>query len=93
MDREQVIKGLECCARTDGKYCGHCHYTNEGDCVAEMSKDVLAMLKEQPQIVRCKDCKYKQKSYVADRQWWCNRLEKHCDDEWFCADGEREYDG
>ena len=41
------------------------------------------------ELVRCKDCKYKQKSYVTDRQWWCNRLEKHCDDDWFCADGER----
>ena len=42
----------------------------------------------EPQIVRCKDCKFKEKSFVADRQWWCNRLEKHCEDEWFCADGE-----
>lgn len=40
-------------------------------------------------LVRCKDCKYKQKSYVADRKWWCNRLEKHCEDDWFCANGER----
>ena len=46
-DREKVIKGLNSCARTDGKYCGHCPYTNEGDCVAIMSRDVLALLKEQ----------------------------------------------
>ena len=47
MDREKVIKGLNSCARTDGKYCGHCPYTNEGDCVAMLSRDVIALLKEQ----------------------------------------------
>lgn len=41
------------------------------------------------ELVRCKDCKFKQDSSVAGRTWWCNRLEKHCDDDWFCADGER----
>ena len=40
-------------------------------------------------VVRCKDCKFKEKSFVYDRQWWCNRREKHCEDDWFCADGER----
>ena len=45
---------------------------------------------QQPEIVMCKDCKFRQKSYVAYRQWWCSRLEKHCDDDWFCADGEKE---
>ena len=51
-DREKVIKGLNACARTDGKYCGHCPYTNEGDCVAMLSRDVLALLKEQEDKIR-----------------------------------------
>lgn len=45
------------------------------------------------QIVRCKDCKFKQDSSVAGRTWWCNRLKKFCDDEWFCADGKRQDPG
>ncbi len=51
--------------------------------------DAIVLLKEQPQIVRCKDCKY------------YNSLMGHCKDgrgypspEWFCADGlRREEDG
>jgi len=50
MNREKVIKGLNSCARTDGKYCGHCPYTNEGDCVAMMSQDAIALLKEQEAV-------------------------------------------
>lgn len=44
------------------------------------------------EIVRCKDCKFKQESSVAGRTWWCNRLEKFCDSDWFCADGEKRTD-
>lgn len=47
----------------------------------------------QPEIVRCKDCKHKGDSYECrfDRD-----LEEHgwhrtdADDDWFCADGERQ---
>lgn len=49
-DIEKINKGLESCSRTDGKYCGNCPYTNEGDCVSVMSKDVLALLKEQEAV-------------------------------------------
>ena len=55
----------------------------------ESTKENTIMGEWVGELVRCKDCKFKQKSYVADRKWWCNRLEKHCDDDWFCADGER----
>lgn len=45
----------------------------------------LELMSAQPEIVRCKDCKY----------WW---YENYCDKhnkgqrnaDWFCADGERE---
>lgn len=47
IDANKVIEGLNACARTDGKYCGACPYTDEGDCVAVMSRDVLELLKEQ----------------------------------------------
>ena len=53
----------------------------------DVLKEILVLLKEQSEIVRCKDCKYQ-----VDR----GRRHKDCDkhflrakDDWFCADGER----
>ena len=47
-----------------------------------------AVLKEQPQIVRCKDCKHRNTIYCfKDEQGFGT------DDDWFCADGEVKDDG
>ena len=47
MDREKVIRGLHCCAHTDGANCIYCPYNITGeDCTAQMSMDVLDLLKE-----------------------------------------------
>lgn len=47
-DRKKVIQGLHCCAHTDGINCAYCPYGIENaDCTAQMSMDVLALLKEQ----------------------------------------------
>lgn len=49
-DREKVIKGLEVCIdREPGKYdCYKCPYETDGnDCEINLSKDALALLKEQ----------------------------------------------
>ena len=48
--------------------------------------------KKQPEIVRCKDCKFKGISYscILDRdlnEYGSHRTEKY--DNWFCADGEK----
>ena len=53
-------------------------------------------LKEHPQIVRCKDCKYAHKTYNGDCKY-CdmftdddgNPIERYLPGDWFCADGER----
>lgn len=55
IDKEKVIKGLECCASMDGGACRECPYSS--DCIAEeatyqtgtahLAADALAMLKEQ----------------------------------------------
>ena len=90
-DIEKVIKGLNSCARTDGKYCGNCPYTNEGDCVAIMSQDVLALLKEQEAVVRCKDCKH---GRIYENCVKCENagnpgmFATYHQFNWFCADGE-----
>lgn len=50
--------------------------------------EVIALLKEQPQIVRCKDCKHR-----VDRGRKFPECDKHflrAMDDWFCADGEKE---
>jgi hypothetical protein len=73
MDREKVIKALECCKRKDGNECKVCPYTESAYCTEDMSTEALVLLKEQKayiehleemnekygyiNIVRCKDCK------------------------------------
>lgn len=48
----------------------------------------------QPEIVRCKDCKWYKEGYNIDGKWFsrCNgsvRTYGHTKPDWFCADGER----
>lgn len=53
-DREKVIKGLEVCIdRKPGKYtCNECPYEIDGNnCEVNMSKDALALLKEQEEQI------------------------------------------
>ena len=57
-------------------------YIENGTAFLELMTNVLILLKEQPEIVRCKDCKH----YMT--------IHCTCDgccisDDWFCADGER----
>ena len=92
-DREKILDGLRHCVpetKGDGKlYCSSCPY-----CIScksggvflpiVMVEDIRKLLKEQPQIVRCKDCKWydKQKN-------WCISLDiAEQGEDWFCADGE-----
>lgn len=117
IDREKVIKGLECCASMDGSVCRECPYSSE--CVtgeatyqtgtAHLAADAISILKEQesviealksdlnetlsvlgeqPDIVRCKDCKYCE--YPNAEKEWCKKGHLHGNAKnWFCADGER----
>ena len=58
--------------------------------------DVLELLEGQPQIVRCRDCKYLEHMYTLDELNGkrCYVCRKHTftglrEEDWFCADGER----
>lgn len=51
MDREKVIKALECCKRKDGNECKVCPYTENEYCTEDMAADALALLKEQEAIL------------------------------------------
>ena len=96
MNGEKVIKGLEICK--ERKYCcPECPYYDrdaEMGCHSnELMADALAMLKEQPHIVRCKDCRYGEKM-GANTEVYCNYRPGFHSGDWFCADGERkENDG
>lgn len=47
VDREKVISGLHYCTHTDGVNCRDCPYDlSVSDCTAQMSMDVLELLKE-----------------------------------------------
>ena len=90
-DREKVIKGLE---ELEGFLFKE--YTN---IKAEESKiyydrfkslsNAIELLKEQSQIVRCKDCKHRD---PEDKKCDCGhgiRWQLPREDDWFCADGKR----
>ena len=99
-DREKVIKGLEICVNmVPGKYdCYKCPYEIDGsDCEINSTNDAIALLKEQPEIVRCKDCKHWSAERINDynkcKRWinvGVNNFATMGD--WFCADGERRTD-
>lgn len=88
-DREKVIKGLECCISEHT--CRGCPYREKGECedsgyyYSKAIEDALALLKEQPEIIRCKDCKH----YDHDTQSCNDGLDGIFLPDWFCADGER----
>lgn len=53
--------------------------------------ETLAVLSEQPDIVRCKDCKFL--FYHPDSIMFCNRIHRFVSADWFCADAERKDNG
>ena len=95
MDRDNVIKALECCKRKDGNECRVCPYTESEYCTEDMVTDALDLLKDQPQIVRCKDCKHLIDHHGFMDDGYCRKMrEDYCikfkpNADWFCAVGER----
>lgn len=59
-------------------------------------RDVLVLLKAQPGIVRCKECKHRSKELYdycgnpKDKRYVCQVNDVAKKPDWFCADGERE---
>ena len=91
-DREKVIKGLRICIdKVPGEYtCDKCPYETHGnECEIDLSEDALALLKEQPEIIRCKDCVKRETSACPCSSTGDPHLDWVPDDDWFCADGER----
>ncbi len=79
--REQ--KAMEQCLKTKCVVCPHC---------ANCDVDENGLLKRQePVIVRCKNCRHYDIECITDSCGWCNRRNFGTNDEWYCADGEVEY--
>jgi len=88
-DIKKVINGLEHCMSES--LCYKCPYKNADECengkyyYSKAIEDAIILLKEQPEIIRCKDCKY-----------WHDPINCQMDSEgmktsgdWFCADAKR----
>jgi len=95
-ERETILEGLECCIEANGKNCPMaCPFFKECFSVFKSTEPfypimraALDLLKEEPDIVRCKECKYCE-SPNATRDW-CKKGHLHRNAQtWFCADGER----
>jgi hypothetical protein len=89
-DREKYIKVLSKTVKTVKEYNEDAPIKISLECV----EDILELLKEQPQIVRCKDCKYcfvegfVHEHNICDKHEWIQGQP----DDWYCADGERQDD-
>lgn len=88
-DIKKIIEAVEYCL-TNGK-CTECKFS-KGRMFATcryLMEDIFELLKEQQQIVRCKDCKHcdpedHKCDCGHDIQWQLPRS-----DNWFCADGKQ----
>ena len=80
IDMEKVIKGLETQLDDLQKYAD---VDETLTLTQEQAKEIIELLKEQPQIVRCKDCKYRMKnSCIIFQKYGGTKY-----DDWFCGDG------
>ena len=90
VDREKVIKAIEYCFNIDDP-CEQCPYDGI-DCISKMKADALALLKEQPEIIRCKDCIFgeHERNNGTGMEWiYCKHHRENRPKEWFCASGSR----
>ena len=99
-DREKTIKRLECCGEDAYGCCRECPYNDHRTgtieyCTSALCVDALKLLKEQPEIVRCKDCKNWIAGYITDQDDFipskCGKYQQmvgHSSDD-FCSLAER----
>lgn len=90
-DREKVIKDLEEYRDREFVKEGITVFDNDPRYRKLIIGNALTMLKEQPEIVRCKDCKYAAPDMACSHESeWGNEISRNrCNPNWFCADGLR----
>lgn len=88
IDKRQVVYDIERCISYVPDACRDCsHYTGTVGfgCMEKLMEDALPMLKEQPEIILCRDCKHHRKDTCSAGAG----MAFPPPDDWFCADGER----
>ena len=85
----RVIYDIERCTCHVPDACRDCSkYRGEytPDCMEQLLTDALKLLKEQPEIVRCKNCKwFSEKGFCKHPDGGAGNIRPA---DWFCADGE-----
>lgn len=85
MDREKVIKALECCLNENvcpQNKCVDCPYKEtdiEESCIDKLQRDSLDLLKQKPET--CKNCSYHR------HDGWCEELHRETGDNDYCSFG------
>ena len=80
-DRKEVMSWLEWLTFDDWR-----DYHSDSE-VQTIAKEAFALLKEQEDVVRCRDCKW-----YDERISLCDNLGLPREQTFFCADGERRID-
>ena len=104
MDRDKVIKGLECCVKESEGYieqCGECPYGANCGCIDRLLADTITLLKEQDKKVEQLNRYingFSRDAMPVVRCEDCKHWEQsngHCpfnsiftNADWYCADGE-----
>lgn len=100
IERECVTRQSPCNDKSKlcNRNCGECDIAQNDLEIIEMYDFVISMMemKEQPDIVRCKDCKWYEKNGECKNDNMSGRIDDcgcqprfRVDNDWFCADGER----
>lgn len=92
--KEDVINSLEICLYPPSK-CENCSYYEDEECNDDLCRDALELLKKQPEIVHCKDCKHLFDgendenccAVLMEKARWIIPIQ--VDPNWFCGSGER----
>lgn len=64
---------------------------NEREYIVKYSGDALQLLPDvMKELVRCKDCKHKEKDGISEGFHYCNVNGLQVTDDWFCADGAKD---
>lgn len=93
-DVDKVIKAYECCKNPIIKGCERCPYEkicyHDQFCLTAI-KDAIELLKEQKELIRCKDCN-NGVIHCENGDIICDHVDSSGNDthpaDWFCADGE-----
>ena len=58
--------------------------------IAKSMNKETGVIFDQRELVMCRNCCHYIKDNYGDCLGWCGSLEHRTNDDWFCADGERE---